>query len=152
MKAEDTPFLSLLGGGQRQFVIPVFQSDYSWTEAQCGQLLADLSRVAKQPQGATHFFGSVVHVASGDQGVVTPKWLVIDGQQRLTTCTILLAALRDRLKEMEGQLQISDSPTALDEQFLQNKFATAELRTKLALRGEDNACLQSLLSGGAVPN
>ena len=82
MKAEDTSFLTLIGSGQRQFIIPVFQRDYSWTEAQCAQLLVDVQRVASRPYGGTHFVGSVVCVASSDQSAVLPQWVVIDGQQR----------------------------------------------------------------------
>jgi len=117
MKAEDTSFLNLLGGGPRRFVIPIFQRQYSWTEMQCSQLLGDVIRVARRPQGATHFVGSVVYVACGDQSAVLPQWLVIDGQQRLTTCTLLLAALRNRLKARDGEIPITDSPAALDEQY-----------------------------------
>lgn len=117
MKAEDTSFLNLLGGGARQFVIPVFQRQYSWTETQSSQLLGDVVRVARRPPGTTHFVGSVVYVASGDHSAVLPQWLVIDGQQRLTTCTILLAVLRNRLKLRDGEVPITDSPAALDEQL-----------------------------------
>jgi hypothetical protein len=152
MKAEGTSVLTLLGGGQRQFVIPVFQRDYSWTEAQCGQLLSDILRVAERPQGATHFVGSVVYVASGDHSAVLPQWLVIDGQQRLTTCTILLSVLRNRLKAHTCELPITDSSAALEEQFLLNKFAPSTLRAKLALRGEDNVCLQALLLWQVLPD
>ena len=152
MKAEDTSFLNLLGGGSRQFVIPVFQRQYSWTETQCSQLLGDVVRVARRPQGATHFVGSVVYVASGDHSAVLPQWLVIDGQQRLTTCTILLAVLRNRLKLRDGEIPITDSPAALDEQFLLNKFAPPALRARLALRGADDQYLQKLLAGQPVPD
>lgn len=152
MKAEDTSFLNLLGGGPRQFVIPVFQRQYSWTETQCSQLLGDLVRVARRPQGATHFVGSVVYVASGDHSAVLPQWLVIDGQQRLTTCTLLLAVLRNRLKLREGEIPITDSPAALDEQFLLNKYAPPALRARLALRGSDDAYLQKLLLGQPLPD
>ncbi len=152
MKAEDTSFLNLLGGGSRQFVIPVFQRQYSWTETQSSQLLGDVVRVAKRPQGATHFVGSVVYVASGDHSAVLPQWLVIDGQQRLTTCTILLAVLRNRLRLREGEVPITDSPAALDEQFLLNKFAPSALRARLALRGTDDVYLQKLLVGQPLPD
>lgn len=152
MKAEDTSFLTLLGSGQRQFIIPVFQRDYSWTEAQCAQLLADVQRVAARPSGATHFVGSVVCVASSDQSAVLPQWLVIDGQQRLTTCTLLLAALRDGLRQYGGELSITDSPDAIDEQYLVNKFAPPALRARLALRGEDNIALHALLAAQSLPD
>ena len=152
MKAEDTSFLTLLGSGQRQFLIPVFQRDYSWTEAQCAQLLTDVLRVAARQPGATHFVGSVVCVASSDQSAVLPQWLVIDGQQRLTTCTLLLAALRERLRGYVGELPITDSPDAIDEQYLINKFAPPALRGRLALRGDDNLALQAMLLGKPMPD
>ncbi|MBA2672544.1 DUF262 domain-containing protein [Ramlibacter sp.] len=152
MKAEDTGFLTLVGSGQKQFIIPVFQRDYSWTEAQCAQLLSDIQRVAARPIGASHFLGSVVYVASSDQSAVLPQWLVIDGQQRLTTGTILLAVLRDRLRVRDEPLAITDSPDAVEEQFLINKFSPANLRSRLALRGEDNSALQALLAGEQLPD
>lgn len=144
MKAEDTSFLNLLGGGQRQYVIPVFQRDYSWTEAQCSQLLQDVLTVAKRAAGATHFIGSVVYVASEDHSAMLPQWLVIDGQQRLTTCTLLLTVLRDRLRGV-AEVPIEESAEALDDQYLLNKFAPPALRTRLALRGADHQCLQALV-------
>ena len=110
MKAEDASFLNLLGGGFRQSVIPVFERQYSWTEA----LLADVVRVAPSPQGATHFVRSVVYVASSDHSAVLPQWLVIDGQQGLTNWTVLLAVLRNRVKIREGQIPVTDSPAAFD--------------------------------------
>lgn len=108
-------------------------------------------RVASRPHGATHFVGSVVCVASGDQSAVLPQWLVIDGQQWLTTCTLLLAALRDRLRQHEGELPITDSPDAIDEQYLVNKFAPPALRARLALRGDDNTVLHALLLAKPLP-
>lgn len=146
MRAEDTSFLNLLGGGSREFVIPVFQRQYSWTETQSSQLLGDVVRVARRPRGATHFVGSVVYVASGDHSAVLPQWLVIDGQQRLTTCTILLAVLRNRLKLREGEVPITDSPAALDEQFLLNKFAPPALRAWLGLSMKGQALGLSMSS------
>ncbi|MDP2449631.1 MAG: DUF262 domain-containing protein [Polaromonas sp.] len=150
MKAEDSFLFHLLGGGQRQFVIPVFQRDYSWSETQCRQLLNDVVRVGAQGEGATHFVGSIVSVASTDQGAVLPQWLVIDGQQRLTTCTILLTVLRNRLAKRQD-LPITDTAEALEEQYLTNKFAPPLLRARLSLRGTDDACLKALLSGSAMP-
>ena len=113
MKAQEVPLLNL-HSGQRQFVIPVFQRDYSWTEAQCEQLFDDVIRAARLPEGGIHFMGSVVYVAGGHMDAVLPQWMVIDGQQRLTTCTLLLVALRDRLTDMHGEVPLQDSPRALD--------------------------------------
>lgn len=152
MKAEDTSFLNLLGGGQRQFVIPVFQRDYSWTEAQCSQLLADLLRVAERPAGATHFVGSVVYVAGEELSAMLPQWLVIDGQQRLTTCTLLLTVVRERLRKSSSSMLETDSPEAINDLYLINRHAPPALRGRLALRGDDQVCLQALLLGHPVPD
>lgn len=151
MKAEDTLLLHWLGGGQRQFVIPVFQRDYSWNEVQCRQLLNDVMRVASLPEDATHFIGSIVAVASSESGAVLPQWLVIDGQQRLTTCTILLTALRDRLATMQG-LAISDSAEAIEQQYLRNPYASNSQKNRLALRGADDMCLRALLDRAEMPH
>lgn len=151
MKAEDTLLLHWLGGGQRQFVIPVFQRDYSWTELQCRQLLDDVTRVASLPEDATHFIGSIVSVASSESGAVLPQWLVIDGQQRLTTCTILLTSLRDRLANVLD-LPISDSAEAIEQQYLRNPYASAVQKNRLSLRGADDACLRALLDRTAMPH
>ena len=151
MKAQEVPLLNLLSG-PRQFVIPVFQRDYSWTEAQCEQLFDDVIRVARAPEGAIHFMGSVVYVASGHHDAVLPQWMVIDGQQRSTTCTLLLIAVRDRLKTIGDTVLLQDSPRALDEQFLQNPYAPqSQLKPKLALRGLDNQWLVHKLMGTSKP-
>lgn len=97
MKAIDRPFASIIDGTS-QFLIPVFQRDHTWqAEPQCAQLWRDVLRAARAP--GKHFIGSVVCVATGDSSAGFTRWLLIDGQQRLTTLTLLLAALRDRIRE-----------------------------------------------------
>lgn len=150
MQADAIPLLTLLYN-QTQFVIPVFQRDYSWTEAQCQKLLDDVLRVAAAADGAAHFIGSVVYTQGGGHAGF-PQWMVIDGQQRLTTCTVLLATLRIRLGQQAAMLMPADAPEAITAQYLVNQFAPQPtLRAKLALRGEDNECLASLLLGIPTP-
>lgn len=145
MKADATSMVQLMTG-PRQFVIPVFQRDYSWTEAQCQQFLDDVERVATEGPDATHFTGSIVYVAGSEHSAVLPQWMVIDGQQRLTTSTILLIALRERIRSAGIEVPPQDSPDALDDQYLLNRYAPSPaLRSKLALRGEDHRCLLALL-------
>lgn len=141
MNARETLLLQLFTG-PRQFVIPIFQRDYSWTQAQCEQLLQDILRVANAPETAIHFLGSVVYVDSEQSDAVLPQWLVIDGQQRLTTCTLLLMALRDCIAKIAEPVPAQDSPSALDQQYLKNPFVdNPQLQAKLALRGLDNMWL-----------
>jgi hypothetical protein len=93
MKASETQLVKLLDG-TRQFFVPIYQRPYSWTEKQCRQLFEDVVRLAQEDSIPAHFIGSVVHI---EDGVQLPsdvsRWLVIDGQQRLTTFSILVEAL-----------------------------------------------------------
>jgi uncharacterized protein with ParB-like and HNH nuclease domain len=84
-----------------QFVIPIYQRNYSWTETQCRQLWADLMRAGRDDTVNAHFIGAIVYVERGLGNVVQQEaLLVIDGQQRLTTSTLLIAALA---KHFENQ-------------------------------------------------
>jgi uncharacterized protein with ParB-like and HNH nuclease domain len=99
MKAVDRPFTSIING-TTQFVIPVFQGDYTWqAEPQCAQLWRDVLRAAHTGGETGHFLGAIVYVATGDSLAAFTRWLLIDGQQRLTTLTLLLAALRDHIRD-----------------------------------------------------
>jgi hypothetical protein len=110
MKAIDRPFPKIINGST-QFVIPVFQRDYRWTEARCEQLWRDILHVAQNETARGHFIGSVVYVSTGDSSAGFTRWLLIDGQQRLTTLTLLLAAMRDNISAT-GWNGTEDSPTA----------------------------------------
>ncbi|MEI8191435.1 MAG: DUF262 domain-containing protein [candidate division NC10 bacterium] len=96
MKAIDRPFTQIING-TTQFVIPVFQRDYKWTEAHCDQLWRDVIHIASEPTDRGHFLGSVVYVSTGDSSAGFTRWLLIDGQQRVTTLMLLLTALRDHI-------------------------------------------------------
>src|SRR6476646_4890906 len=98
MKAIDLPFTKIING-TTQFVIPVFQRDYRWTEDQCEQLWKDVTAIASNPTDSGHFLGSVVYISTGDSSAGFTQWLLIDGQQRLTTLALLLTALRDHIRE-----------------------------------------------------
>jgi predicted transport protein len=151
MKAIDRPFTKIING-TTQFVIPVFQRDYSWTEANCDQLWRDVVRIADDPAKRGHFLGSVVYVSTGDSSAGFTRWLLIDGQQRLTTLTLLLAALRDSIAET-GWKGSEDGPTVkrLDAYFLKNVQEEGERQQKLVLRRHDQATLCALLDGREPP-
>ena len=91
MKADDVRLTELLAG-PKQFIVPVFQRDYSWGTKHCLQLWEDIVRVGSDANTKAHFVGSVVYVAAEGSSANIPRWLLIDGQQRLTTVSLLLAA------------------------------------------------------------
>lgn len=151
MQARETQLLTLLAG-QHQFVIPIFQRDYSWGGDECERIVKDVLAVADGPDGAIHFLGSVVWVGSESGDAVLQQRLVIDGQQRLTTCLLLLMALRDYLKQSSVRIAPADSTDALHNQYLVNPYVDKpELRSKLQLRRADNEWLQHLLLEAPEP-
>jgi predicted transport protein len=151
MKAIDRPFTKIING-TTQFVIPVFQRDYSWSEAQCDQLWRDVLRIASEPGDRGHFLGSLVYVSTGDSSAGFTRWLLIDGQQRLTTLTLLLTALRDHIKASDWTGS-PDGPTAkrIDAYFLKNVQEEGGRLHKLVLRRHDEGTLDALLEGTEYP-
>ena len=141
MKAIDRRFVEIIEG-TKQFIIPVFQRDYSWTREQCRQLWTDIVRT---PKGSAdgHFLGSLVYTG-GTSGAVFSSWLVIDGQQRLTTLTLLLTALRDHIRKT-GWAGEEATAERIDENYLRNKHERDERSYKLVLRRHDQESLRALL-------
>ena len=105
MKAINNPYSKVIGNAA-QFVIPVFQRDYSWSESQCEQLWHDILRIADGPGDRGHFMGSVVYIATADISSSFTQWLLIDGQQRVTTLSLLAAALRDHTQAVTALIII----------------------------------------------
>src|SRR5580692_2886444 len=101
MKATEATLLQFLNKSP-QFVIPIYQRTYSWTELECLQLWDDIMRAGRNEQVNAHFVGSVVYIEKGLYQVSTQSpLLVIDGQQRLTTVSLLLEALARALGQSE---------------------------------------------------
>jgi uncharacterized protein with ParB-like and HNH nuclease domain len=109
MDAKDHPVISVLGD-QRRFVVPIFQRQYSWGEERLAPFWDDVVAKAEEAlQGKlkfSHYMGALILAPGGDGFVIgmTPRVLVIDGQQRLTTFQLFLAALR----EVGQQLGVPD--------------------------------------------
>ncbi|WP_296992348.1 DUF262 domain-containing protein [Thalassospira sp. UBA1131] len=145
-------FFPKIINGASQFIIPVFQRDYSWTEENCRQLWHDLLAIADESADRGHFIGSVVYIQTGDSSAGFTRWLLIDGQQRVTTLTLLLTALRDHIRET-GWQGSDDGPTVkrIDAYFLRNLQEEGEREVKLRLRRHDDATLQALINGQTEP-
>lgn len=153
MKAEDTHVTNLLEGA-KQFIVPIFQRDYSWGTRHCQQLWKDVIRVGSDPTVTGHFLGSVVYVAAEDNTATITRWLLIDGQQRMTTLTLLLIALRDRMIELQGSGEDDSdvsTPEELDDYYLRNRHGKGDRRHKLHLRRADHDTLMALLDGKPLP-
>lgn len=145
-------FFPKIINGASQFIIPVFQRDYSWSEENCRQLWKDLLAIADADADRGHFIGSVVYIQTGDSSAGFTRWLLIDGQQRVTTLTLLLTALRDHI-QATGWKGSEDGPTVkrIDAYFLRNIQEEGEREIKLKLRRHDDATLQALINGQSEP-
>lgn len=109
-------------------------------------------RIASDSTERGHFLGSVVYVSTGDSSAGFTRWLLIDGQQRLTTLMLLLAALRDHIAKIDWKGS-EDGPTVkrLDAYFLKNTQEEGERQQKLVLRRHDQATLCALLDRSVPP-
>jgi uncharacterized protein with ParB-like and HNH nuclease domain len=100
LKAAETNFLQFLGRSNFRFVIPVYQRNYDWSLEQCEQLINDLETIISKKQTA-YFIGSIVYISENQSVSLSSvnEIYVIDGQQRITTITLLLIALADRIED-----------------------------------------------------
>ena len=128
MKGSEARLLEYMEGSKKRFVIPVYQRSYDWKQENCKQLFDDLETVVRTNR-KSHFFGSIVS-AYQPNGRYT-EYLVIDGQQRLTTVSLLLLAMYNLLRQ--GRLTASAETMAQEiyEEYLVDKHQPRETRIKL---------------------
>lgn len=152
MKATEANLLKFLKKSP-QFVIPIYQRNYSWTVDQCRQLWADLLRAGRQASVTAHFIGSIVYVERGLSNVVQQEaLLVIDGQQRLTTSTLLIAALANHFESKGvGELLETFSAKKLRNYYLLNPDEEGERHFKLLLSETDRETLLAILMRSPMP-
>ncbi|NCC62013.1 MAG: DUF262 domain-containing protein [Verrucomicrobiae bacterium] len=155
MKANEASFLHLIRKSP-QFSIPIYQRTYSWTDKECRQLWEDIIRTGNRDDIPSHFVGSVVYITQNpNETILSPSsLLVIDGQQRLTTLTLLLAALADYLNSQpaESKEPIEGfSPNKIISYYLINKEEEGEKRYKLILTQTDKESLIALISDKELP-
>ncbi|WP_088279077.1 DUF262 domain-containing protein [Ideonella sp. A 288] len=149
MKATEAKLLAFLKKSP-QFVIPIYQRTYSWTERECRQLWDDVVRAGSNPVVTGHFVGSIVYIEQGLFQVATlSPLLVIDGQQRLTTVTLLIAALAEALGTSEPVEGFS--ARKLRNYYLLNPEEDGERHFKLLLSQTDKATLTSLVGQASLP-
>ena len=143
MKANETSFLPFLQG-PKQFLVPIFQRRYSWEKKHCQRLWDDIMRIGENQGITSHFLGSIVYMQPGVGNISTvPEFLVIDGQQRLTTLSLLLSALGKAIVEKDSEIGIS--PKQLSNYYLFNADEEDELRYKQLLTRHDKDTLIQLL-------
>ncbi len=145
MKAEAMKLLDFIGKSQeKQFVIPIYQRVYSWEKEHCKQLWDDIIKTGGNDQIEGHFIGSIVFVHDGIYTTNYNELLIIDGQQRLTTITLLFIALRDHLND-EDELLEKFSRQKIQNRYLINSDEKGDKKFKLILSEPDRDTLLSLI-------
>ncbi|MGL2724375.1 GmrSD restriction endonuclease domain-containing protein [Helicobacter pylori] len=144
MKADATTLLNFIKGNQKnQLVIPIYQRLYSWEKEQCKQLWDDIIKIGGDDKMDGHFIGSILYVLDG----ITHSdntLLIIDGQQRLTTITLLLIALRDHLSDEDEFLE-KFSHQKIQDHYLINSNKDGDEKFRLILSESDKDTLLSLI-------
>ena len=142
MKANETKVEDFLSSNKTQFIIPVYQRNYDWSTCQCKQLLDDILEVGTNKKMNAHFIGSIVYVHDDVYTASRIKELtVIDGQQRLTTLTLIYLVLYRLAKELKYEGLVNE----ISETYLINKFAPEEEKLKLRPTENNDKALKYLL-------
>lgn len=135
--------------GNKQFLIPVYQRYYSWDIEQCRRLWNDIVDMQKRNK-AGHFVGSIVNIAEQAMPTGVQKYMIIDGQQRMTTLTLLLLALRDYAIQHPEDTTINSR--RIDNMLLRNEYEVGDERYKLLLTETDRDILIRLVESKPIPD
>ena len=137
MQIKQVSVLEFMGAPDARFSIPKFQRAYSWNAEQCDELWRDLMRAARAHR--SHFLGTLIYLDDGSE------LAIVDGQQRLTTITLVLAALARHLRESGEAL------LGIDAELIEETYLLAGGAAKLRLSPADRATLDAVASGAGLP-
>ncbi|WOV92387.1 MAG: DUF262 domain-containing HNH endonuclease family protein [Candidatus Nitrosoabyssus spongiisocia] len=145
MDADNKKFHELIDSGC-QFSIPIYQRTYNWTHKQCKRMFDDILKIGKADKGS-HFMGSVAYVGSAEHASVeiTP-YQIIDGQQRLTTLMLLLAAMKDFLDKTKTDI----TSQKIDSLLFNRNHENTEEYYKLVLTDNDDETFKSILNNDKI--
>ena len=141
MKASERKITKLFSESDTVFSIPVYQRDYNWQEKQCQRLFKDILQTGKNEKVNSYFLGSIVYIHDGIYGVGEKEFHVIDGQQRMTTLTLLFLAIYFKLK---GTILAKDADKIYN-QYVVNPYSEKEIKLKL-LPPEENLYILNKIS------
>ena len=145
MKATETNLRSILEGN-KQFLVPLFQRTYSWDKKEWDTLWSDLEELHEEAHQRNHFIGSAVTIPQDSAASGVAKFLLIDGQQRLTTILIILALLRDRAKELPDN-SLGDE---INDSFLANRYKKGGDHWKLLPTQTDREAYTQIMHGEPI--
>lgn len=140
MKGTEQKLVAFMEGSDKRFIIPVYQRNYDWKTTNCKQLFDDLVTVIRKKRNS-HFFGSIVSISNSDH---FNEHIIIDGQQRLTTVSLLMLALRNMIEEGNVQSTNSAISEKLFKKYLIDEWSEDETRIKLKPVKDDREAFDRL--------
>ncbi len=141
MKASETTVLNFIGGLDKVFIIPPFQRNYEWGENECRALFEDI--IVSATTKKTHYLGNVVYYVGENNGASYSEFILVDGQQRITTILLILCALRDTFVET-GNTSDAES---INRRYLKNDTADNKFRVRLKQTTYDSKCFTAVVDG-----
>lgn len=141
MKASEKKITKLFSETNVQFIIPVYQRNYNWEEKHCQILFEDIKRISEDSTIVSHFVGSIVYIHNGIYEIEEIRQLdIIDGQQRITTLTLLFLAIYYKLKELKNEKKANK----IYIQYIINQFIEEGSNLKLILPEENLKILEKI--------
>ncbi len=138
--------ISFLIDGNKQFQLPLFQRNYTWTKREWEVLWDDLNYIADKGHDKSHFLGAIVTLPMNSGPDAVAKYIVIDGQQRLTTLYQILCAIRDIANELGDVVKANE----INDSYLVNKYKEGDEHYKLLSSQKDRETLKNLIGRGKV--
>ena len=141
MKAVDEKVGRFIGNSDTVFIIPPFQRHYSWDEEQCCELFDDILDSIKKDK--SHYIGNIVYYVGENDRAGFNEYILVDGQQRITTILLLLCAIRSKLSAEEAK--------RLEKKFLINEDETDEkYRVKLKQTDNDLRVFEKIITNSVL--
>lgn len=137
MRAQEQTVLNLIGGLDKCFVIPPFQRNYEWSFEQCDELFEDIVNAFKT--GKSHYLGNVVYYVGRNNGAAYNEYILVDGQQRVTTILLLLCAIRTLVNE--------DTQKSINQRYLKNDTNNNRFRVRLKQTSYDTEAFVAVVDG-----
>ena len=144
MKATETTILNFIGGLDKVFIIPPFQRNYEWNFEQCEELFSDIVNSHKNNQ--SHYLGNIVYYKGKNDGASYSEYILVDGQQRVTTILLLLCALRDSLPEGDDNIR------SINQRYLLNDIGDNRFRVRLKQTSYDTSSFTSIIDKTPIEN
>jgi alkylated DNA nucleotide flippase Atl1 len=155
MKAQETTFKELVQG-EKQFQVPLYQRTYSWTDLQLKRLWEDIRKqaelTASDGEHSTHFIGSIVLAPHNLMPAGIQRWVVVDGQQRLTTLMLAMCAIRDHQAQSDAKQRDRFNELYLTNRWQRPGDGYLRLMPTKADRQAFLSCIESTPEAGGADN